>query len=404
MLALISTQLLFVPSASAATMFEIEVGRFFDETDHSAESMRFFPSALRVHQGDILHFRTNSFHSVTLLPVGQDATTWTLDNVGQANKTWSLFRSDPDEGAGAFKINPAVLSPSGACGWPTQSPCSFSGAGDASNGLVHSGLALFPTSGNDAETKQLDFSVKVLAEPGQSFDVLDVLHPGLAMGVEVVAAGEDASDPIALQTLSDAQFAEDQATATRLHRNYQSKRVKKVISGRTIWSAWAGVETPTVSLRRMYPSRLVIKKGDRVRWSFTKNVFSSHTVSFPAAKARTIAARFPEIRCDQDGDFPEQGTGTPDTAPTSLSPPYCASFSELELDVPARMTTVLGDRVVSSARDLASSGPRGKGIAISTGPYTLQFRALSGTKGFSYISMIYEIAHANTRGKVVVTR
>jgi len=389
-------------NAQAQTTWQIEAGRFFDEDDHSAESMRFFPSALKVHQGDILRFNTKAFHSVTLLPVGQDAATWTADNAGGIDKAWSVFRSDPDEGD-AVKANLSVMSPSGACGWPTQPPCSFNGSGDETTGIVHSGLALFPT-GTEAETKQLDFSVKVLAEPGQSFDVVDVLHPAMTMSVEVVAAGEDASDPAALEELAGDQFAADKASATKLHNQYQKKRVKKGKGSKRVWSAWAGVETPTVSLRRMYPSKLTIKKGQSVKWIFKKNVLSSHTITFPAGQARAIAAGFPQIVCDEDGDFPDEGTEIADTAPISASLPFCEDFSQLELDVPAQMTGKQGNRVLKSAKDLESSGVHGAGLAVDNAAYKLKFKKPSSKKGFSYICMIYEIAHVNMQGKVVVKR
>ena len=389
-------------AAQAQETWQVEVGRFFNENDHSAESMRFFPSALKVHQGDVLRFNTKAFHSVTLLPVGQDAATWTEDNAGGINKAWSVFRSDPDEGD-SVKTNLSVMSPSGACGWPTQSPCSFNGIGDETNGIVHSGLAIFPT-GTEAETQQLDFSVRVLADPGQTFDVVDVLHPSMTMTVEVAAAAEDASDPVALEELSDDQFAADQESATKLHNQYKNKKVKKGKGSKTVWSAWAGVETPTVSLRRMYPSKLTIKKRQSVKWNFNKNVMSSHTVTFPAGQARTIAGGFPEIVCDEDGDFPDGGEEIADTTPTSASLPFCENFSHLELDVPAQLTAVQGDGILKNASDLESSGVHGAGLATDSVSYKLKFKKPSSKKGFSYICMIYEIAHANMQGKVVVKR
>ena len=383
--------------ARAQETWQVEVGRYMNEDDNSAESMRFYPSALTVHQGDVLHFNTKSLHSVTLLPVGQDASTWLGSQAGGMDKPWSVFRSDPDETGGA-KGNLKVMSPSGVCGWPTQSPCSFNGIGDETNGIVHSGLAIFPT-GNGAETKQLDFSVRVLADPGQSFDVVDVLHPGMKMTVEVVGADEAGSDPDALEEQSDEQFATDKATAVRLHNQYKDKRVKK---GK-VWSAWAGVETATVSLRRMYPSKLTIKKNQSVKWNFNKNVYSSHTVTFPATQARNIAADFPEIVCDTDGDAPG-GETTPvaDSAPTAGSFPFCDNYQQLELDVPAQMSSALGDGVLKSATELESSGVRGAGLATSTVAYKLKFTKTSGKKGFSYVCMIYEIADAAMQGKVVV--
>lgn len=387
--------------ARAAVTFDVEVGRFFDPADHSAESMRFFPETLRLHQGDIVHFTTESFHGVSLLPAGQDAESWAETYAGGVGRPWSAFQPDPDDEG--VKVNARVLSPSQACGWPTQSVCSFDGS-DANPvaGVLHSGLALFP-SAEGTETRQLDFSVAIDADPGQTIEVVDVLHPAMHMRIEVVAADEAASDPIVTDEDSDSQFAKDERAATALDKQYRNKKVKKRARGKTTWSAWAGLERTGFALRRFYPAKLTIKKGDRVKWIFSQNLFSAHTVTFPAARGRNIAGEFPIIVCDPDGDIPESPDQEPqaDSATTSTTPPYCDDPSLVEFDVPDDMARRAGNRKVTKASDFESSGVRGAGFAISDSPYTLRFTKAS-PRGYSFVDMVGHLGHFDMAGKVVV--
>ena len=399
---LISLGLVSAPAGAAVT-YEVEVGRFFNPADHSAESMRFFPSTLRVHQGDVLHFTTESFHGVSLLPEGQAAESWTETYAGGVARPWSVFQLDPDDGDAGVKVNPRVLSPSHACGWPTQPVCSFDGS-DANpvGGVLHSGLALFPSAGATV-TRQLDFSVAIDADPGQTIDVVDVLHPALTMHIEVVGADEAASDQTAIDTQSDSLFAQDKRAATALDKKFRDKRVKTTVGGKPTWSAWAGLERPTFALRRFYPSNLTIKKGNRVRWVFNQNVFSAHTVTFPAGRGRSIADGFPDIVCDLDGDFPDPSEGDPqaDSAPTSTTPPYCEDPFSVEFDVPDDMATRIGDAKATKASDFESSGVRGVGFAVSDTPYTLTFTKAS-PKGYSFVDMVGRLGHFDMTGKVMV--
>jgi plastocyanin len=386
------------PHADAATTYEVEVGRFFNEADHTKESIRFYPQTLRVHQGDVVHFTTGAFHAVTLLPADVDPDEWVADNAGGAGKRFSMFSEDPDDGAKAMKANVTAMLPSAPCGWPGQTTCSFDGYDGE---LLHSGVALFP-QGTDAESMRLDFSVAINSDPGEFLTVVDVLHPSMRMSIEVVDADEAASDPAAIETANAAAFAADSAAAKKLHKAYSTKKATKKIKGVTYRSVWAGVEKNTVALRGFYPKKVSIKKKQGVRWLFNLNSFSAHTVTFPTGKGAKIAAAFPEIACDPDGDTPE--VNQPDTAPASSSFPYCADYSQLELDVPAKMPFASGDGAVKSTKDFESSGVRGAGIAVSNKQYLLRFPKPSTKKGYSYMCMIHEIAHASMRGKVVVGR
>lgn len=393
-----ASALLPVAPAGAAVTFEVEVGRFFDETDHTAESMRFYPDSIRVASGDTLHFSTESFHGVTLLPEGNEPAAWAAAHAAPGGP-WSAFVADPDEGSRAARVNLAVAAPSRPCGWPGQSPCEFDGSGDAALGPLNSGLALFPTE-DGTETRELGFSVTITADPGTTIHAVDPLHPEMSMTISVAGSLAERSDAAALAAQSEETFEADRERAAQLDRTYSRKRVKKTAKGKTTWQAWAGVEEEGISLRRFYPRKLTIRARDRVKWVFSKNVFEAHAVTFPRGAAGRLARSFPTIACDTNGD----SSSEPDSAPASSAFPFCSSFGHLELDVPEALVTGGGNGVVKSSKDFETSGARGASWARSARAYQLSFPKKSSRKGFTYACAIHEAAHAPMRGTVVVKR
>ena len=386
--------------ARAQAVFEVEVGRLIREGDLSKESMRFYPAQLQVHQGDVVRFTSVGFHGVALLPLGEAATEWAAEQAGGIGRPWSLFEPDADEGADALKGNLSAIFPSRDCGWPTEAPCDFDARPHELGDVLGSGLALVP-EGDSAEARQLEFSVTINADPGEVVEVVDYVNPKMSMRIEIVAEDEAASDPAALADQADALFQQDLAAANRLHRSYSRKTTTKKVRGKTYRMAWAGVETPTVALRGMYPRTITIAKGQGVRWNFDKDVFSAYTVTFPAGRAIAQANTFPVIACDPDGDVAE---GAADTQPTSAQVPYCASYAELELEVPEGLAAAAGDARLTSAKDVASSGLRGAGLVSDKRPYDLLFPNPSPKKGFAYASMLHEISGVRATGKVIVRR
>ncbi|HEX2195563.1 MAG TPA: hypothetical protein VHJ76_01450 [Actinomycetota bacterium] len=386
-----------VPAARAALTFQVEVGRFFDETDHTAESMRFYPAAISVAAGDTLHFSTESFHGVTLLPAGVEATAWAAEHA-TAGAAWSAFVRDPDEGRRGAKVNARVAAPSDPCGWPGQDPCEHDGTGDQVVDPLNSGLALFPGE-SGVETRELSFSVTVTAAPGSTIYAVDPLHPAMSMRIDVVGSFAERSDLGDLQEDSDAQFAADADRAEALDRTYARKRVKRTVGGKAVWQAWAGVEEQGVSLRRFYPRKLTVAPGHRVKWIFSKDLYSAHSVTFPRSRATSLAGSFPEIACDADGD---EGTAA-DAQPTSATFPFCSAGS-LEVDVPSQLAAAAGNGSVRSGRDFETSGARGASFATSKRAYQLAFPKRSPRAGFAYACPIHEAAHAPMRATVVVKR
>lgn len=381
--------------AQAAQTLEVEVGRFFDEADRTAESMRFYPSAASVVTGDTLRFTTTSLHGVTLLPAGVDSEAWAAENATDGGP-WSPFVGDTDEGANAAKVNLQVASPSRNCGWPGQDPCEFDGTGDEVIDPLNSGLAVYPTA-SGAEIRELSFAVTITADPGSVIFVVDPLRPEMKMRIEVVGSFAERSDVFELKEASEAQFAADETRAQQLHNSYSKKKVKKTVNGKVVWSAWSGVEEDGISLRRTYPKKLTIKKGNAVKWIFAKNIYEAHTVTFPLSKVAGAADKFPEIVCDSDGD---EGSAA-DTQPNVASYPFCSAGS-LELDVPTSMVKATGDGKLTSPKDAESSGARGAAYATTNKPYQLVFPKKSPVAGFKYGCVIHEAAKAPHQGTVVV--
>lgn len=398
---LVAATLVPLPHAFAATTYEVTVGEVLAD-DLTAQSMRFFPSVLKVHQGDAVHFGTDTFETATLLPASVDASSFIETEWGGTTSKWSPFLSDPDEGPGAVKVNLRVLSPSYRCGWPGQPVCDFDASGTSADGVLNSGLSLFVYDDNSAGKKRLSFNVRITAPTGTTFDVLSLSHPTMTMQIQVVAETEAASEQSAIDAEMADLLAVDKATVAAIDAKYRTKRAKVISHGNTIWTAWAGIDTEDVAIRRMYPAKQVIHRGDRVRWKFNKLIHEAHTVSIPLGRALSATDGFPQIVCDRDGD---EGTA-PDSARDYFLPPYCSDVQQLEIDVPGRLMGTVGDRVYpgNDPRVLDSSGVRGASFADTDAPYTVRFNKRSSKRGFRYTSMNDQIAHIAMRGTVVVKR
>jgi plastocyanin len=362
--------------------------------------MRFFPSVLKVRSGDTVHFGTNTFETATLLPASLDANSFIENEWNGTTSKWSPFLSNPDHGPAAIKANLRVLIPSYQCGWPGQPVCDFDASGTSVDGVLNSGLALYVYNDNLTGKKRLSFNVRITAPPGTTFDVLSLIHPTMVMQIQVVSEGETASEQSGIDAEMSNLLAVDKATVASIDAKYRTKRDKITSHGNTIWLARAGIDTAHVSIRRMYPAKLVIQPGDRVRWKFDKLIHETHSVSIPSGRALSVSGEFPQIVCDPDGD---EGTA-PDSPPDSSSPPYCSDAQQLEVKVPERMVGTVGDAVYPGKDPLLldSSGVRGASFAKTSAPYTVRFNKRSSERGFGYTSMIDHIAHVAMTGVVVV--
>jgi plastocyanin len=350
--------LLLSRPAHAATTYEIRVGHFFNSSP--AESMRFFPPSIAIHQGDVLNFKSKGFHTATLLPAGSDAAEWVDDNASGFDEPFNFLVADPDDGAD-YKANNQALFSHTACGAP-ETPCAFSAQGGPTDGVLNSGVSFIG---------DLDFSAEINAVAGTSFSIVNLVHPNMHMRVTIVADDVAASDPAKLAAAQKAQIKADGDQAAAIDaqlRNAKSSHPGG--SGTRVWDAWAGFDTRHISLYAFYPARLRIRAGDSVRWRFDTLTWEDHSVTGPLDEGGQIASEGFLPGCDPDGDT---GPG-PDYLPPDLGePPFCNPPSEVEFDFPANFVESSGNGVVTKAQDFESSGLVGGGVG---GPatYELEFK------------------------------
>lgn len=377
-LVLLAGAVLPVTAASAATTYEVSVGRFLEGAP--AESMRFLPGSIDVHQGDTLHFTSESFHTATVLPLGQGPVEWFDANAAEPGSPYYPLQPDPDDDS--FKFNLAAALPSSfTCGAPAMPACSYDGSS-----VVNSGLPL---------ESAMDFSVTVDVAAGSGFYVVCIIHGAqMRMKVNVVSGGEPASDPADVRAANAAAIEQDTNSAAALFVKYAGTRSwHRDPDGTKVWDAWAGVDNRHVTLYGMFPSRLTVRRGDTVQWHFDSLTFEDHTVTFPIDTAKDIVRNSFVVACDPDGDA---GPG-PDNPPDLDAFPFCGDPTQTEVDFDGRFVPPAGNGTFRG-NDLETSGELGATSFQGDGNFDLRFGRTSSNRGFKYICLL----HPFMRGRVVV--
>ncbi len=297
--------LLPATTAAAATTYDVGVGRFLQSA--AAESMRFFPSVVDVHQGDTLHFTSDGFHTATALPLGEGPVEWFDTNASGPTDPYSIIQEDADDGPTSTVFSTAVALPSDPTCGPAGTPCSYGGSA-----VVNSGI---PLSG------PMDFGVSVDASAGSSFYVVCLIHgPGMRLKVNVVGGGEAASDPADIEKANAAALDQDENSAAALWARYADRQTwHRTPNGTRVWDAWAGVDDRHVALYGMFPLTLRIHKGDRVQWHFDSLEYEVHTVTFPIDTARDIVRNSFLPVCDTGPGGDTTSSGSPAAPRTGRS-------------------------------------------------------------------------------------
>ncbi|MBA2726311.1 MAG: hypothetical protein H0U53_10010 [Actinobacteria bacterium] len=354
----------------------------------SGESMRFLAPALSVHKGDTVNFDFASFHTATLLPVGQDALVFRGSQTGGVGKPYSLLIQDPDdtaeEGAPAekpaVKANPATANRTigGApadCGTP-DNPCDYDGTQ-----VVNSGLPLGP--GQDT------FAATVTANAGQGFWVICLVHTHMFLRVNVVADSATTTTQELINTTKASMIASDLEWAQETDAKLLRARSSHVTSsGQRVYDVKAGVDNHWAALLEFYPKKVSVPKGATVRYHFGNLVYEDHTVTLPAPSAFDLFPEFFAFGCDPDADA---GPG-PDTPPGE-GPPCGGNFSQIEIDISSRAMWGMGDGIFTGSTDLEHSGVRG--AQFSNSFYDVKFRARSAKKGWKAFCLIHGPGMAN---------
>lgn len=367
-------------SAQAQSTLTVQVGGFLGASRAPAVGMRFYAPTLRVHDGTIAEFVLRGFHTATLMPANVDGDQWADANAGGVDKPFSLPSTDPDDSA--YKFNNQTIFPSDPSCGAAANPCSYDGST-----VVNSG----------AFVDSPRFSVEINGSPGDVVNLICLIHPNMRKRVEIVPGGEPETTQDQIDNRRAALRAADSEAAAALHNKLSKRQSKHVApNGKVVWDAFAGYDAEGFALLANYPHKLVVRKGQRVRWHASGLVYEDHTVTFPFDKGREVAATQGGTPvCDPDGDM---GPG-PDNPPELQGPPFCNDPSQLEFDIGARFAEARGDRE-HRRNDFDSSGIFG---AVGTGksPYTLRFTKPTSAAGLRYLCMIHG---GFMDGRVVVRR
>ncbi|MDQ3956902.1 MAG: hypothetical protein M3273_01115 [Actinomycetota bacterium] len=377
--------------------YTIQVGAELESVP--GHSMRYLaPYAIRVHKGDTLRFQLHIPHAAALLPTDQAAQDWLDANWYGATAPFSPIVADDEPGEYIDNLG-AVDSPTDpACGNTGEPACEYDG-----RALVHSGTAFGqpPPPDGQEPPESFDFSVRIQANPGDRIWVVNLVFPHERMKVLVVANNEPTTTQAEIDTARATQLAADQEWAEATDAKMRAKRTSHVAAdGTRVWDAWAGVDNDHASLNQFYPRKLVVKKGQRIRWHFTQLVSQFHTVSMP------IPAIFEGDPGDFFGPFEcDSPTGPDVAAPPPPGPdqePECPEGTTPEFEFGPFLTGA-GNGNWTGMNDVEHSGIRGadlQGLTPPThgmDPFTVRMRAKTGKKPMEYLCFIHPMG-----GKIAV--
>lgn len=351
---------------AAPTTLNIQVGGDSQVAGLGFEGMRFLaPPGLTVHKGDVINFTFAGFHTATLIPANEGAADWRQDNMAGITSPYSLVIPDTDD-TNTFVFNNADALPSDPTCGTTTAPCDYRGTD-----VVNSGLPIAAQS----------FAVTVDANPGDSFWVLCLVHSDMQTRVKVVADNVTTTTQAEINAYASSQTAADREAAASMSRKLQKQTRHKTSSGR-VWDAYAGYDGDGWSLDAMFPSKLVIHKGQTVRWHFTQLMGNVHTVSFPMRQASKLAAQFGTPTC-------EGANGGADTPPAAPPAQPCADMNDFELHIPgAAVLPAGGHKYGGASTGFRSSGLEGP-AALGVAPYDLKFTHKTGKRGFGYLCIVH---------------
>ncbi|MDQ3962601.1 MAG: hypothetical protein M3277_01590 [Actinomycetota bacterium] len=340
------------------------------------------------HGTPTLNVTTNDvvdlFGGAVVLPEGTTPMEWHSDNTQELDAPFGLVLSDPDadlEGVNAdYKFNIMAIDT------PTDPDCGAT----ADDACVIDGTTLFNGGNRFDGPAEGHFFVRIAAPPGTTLWATSLFGVSRlsALKINVVATGVDTQAEIdaaatklrALET--DAARALDAKLRTRSTKH-------RTASGQVVHDAWAGYDTATFALFDFYPARLVVKKGEKVRWHFSNLHIEQHGLAFPLKSALDISNNEGFIpSCDPDGD---EGEG-PDVLPNFETFSCDDPAAELEFDSGRRFTAEIGDgRFPGGSKKFEGSGLRGANIPSAPGlaggldPWDLTFTKASADKGYKYI-------------------
>ena len=373
-----------VANAQATADYTVELGF---EVPHGFSTRSLAPidhgtPTINVAQNAVIDL----FGGAALLPEGTGPLEWHSDNTQEIDSPYGFLLSDADADLvdpfpsdAPYKFNSAIDTPTDAtCGNTADAPCEVDGSTFVWGGNRFTGAPDDPEG---------HFFVQISAPPGTTLWATSPFAVSrlATLKINVVATGVDTQEFI--DQAADRIRTREQDAASALHAKLSKASTSHRVNGRTVWDAYAGYDTDTFALLDFYPTKLKIKKGDKVRWHFSTLNIEQHGLAFPLNSAKEIASNGFLPVCDPDGDA---GEG-PDEFTVDFETFTCASGT-LELDLSREMLKESGDgKFPGGTKKVENSGLRGSniptapGVAGGTDPWDLTFTKASSDKGYKYI-------------------
>jgi plastocyanin len=337
---------------------------------------------INIESGDIV----NIVGGGVVLPEGTGPVEWHSDNTQELDSPYGLIVSDPDgdltdpfTADAPYKLNTAAIdTPTDAdCGATADAPCAING------------LSFFNGGDRFASSEAGDFFIQVTANAGSTLWMTSPFGEGRLLSLRINVVADGVSTQAAIDTAADAIEAKESDAAAALHAKLSKASTSHMVNGKRVWDAYAGYDSNTFALLDFYPTKLKIKKGDKVRWHFGSLHIEQHGLAFPLKAAKEILNNGFLPVCDPDGDA--DGADGPDTF-VDFETFTCPDGTVLELDLSRDLTDESGDgKYPGGAQKVENSGLRGEniptapGIAGGTDPWNLTFTKVSSDKGYKYI-------------------
>lgn len=338
---------------------------------------------LNVAMNDVIDL----FGGGAVLPEGQGPLQWQSENTREIDAPFGFLASDPDAdlvepfpSEADYKFNLAIDMPTHLdCGATADVPCVADGSE-----IVWGGNRFDGPGAADGH-----FFVEIAATPGTTLWVTSPFADNRlsTLKINVVATGVDTQEFVDDAAARIRSRERDSAAA--LHEKLSKATTSHRSGGRTIHDAYAGYDTDTFALLDFYPTKLRIKKGDKVRWHFSTLNIEQHGLAFPLSAGQEAAGNGFLPVCDPDG----AGEG-PDTFTVDFQTFTCPEGDgELEIDLTKAMLAETGDgKFPGGPRRVENSGLRGgnipddaPGVAGGLDPWDLTFTKKSSNKGYKYI-------------------
>ncbi len=245
------------------------------------EYTHYFPeSNVNVPQGSVVLFQwtngqPNGLHSVTFVPNGETE--------AQVRQAYPTITPDTDNGENHPVIPPQTNNPTDATcsSSPQAPPCAFDGTKVVSSGIIPTGIGAA-------------FAVQVAANtaPG-TYHYICLVHPGMTGTINVVPAGQPATDAGTLATQAAGELNQLNAGAAAAEANASIPVSTPNLDGTRTWTEHVGVTADDAELLEMLPNDLAIGKGDWVKFDASLTTQEVHTVSTPAAGNAGLAPFLP---------------------------------------------------------------------------------------------------------------